>query len=396
MTLERVARIRPLSALRNLLRNEAAGGLLLMAAAASALVVANSPLSDRYFAVKASYLGPLTVDYWINDGLMAIFFLVVGLEIKRELIDGGLRTWGRRVLPGIAALAGMIVPALIYIAVNRDSPETLRGWAIPAATDIAFALGILALVGRHVPVSLKVFLTAVAILDDIGAIAIIAVAYTDALAVWPLAGAAVSLAGLVAMNLRGVTRLWPYLLLGGVLWVCVLGSGVHATLAGVALALTIPLKPTRGCPDDPTSPLHRLEHLLHPWVAFAIVPLFGFANAGVSFAGVAPATLLEPLPLGIVLGLAVGKQLGIFASVWVAVRLNWADLPANAGWRQMYGVAILCGVGFTMSLFIGGLAFDDAERAGEVRIGVLAGSFISALAAAALLASPKTRRPARQ
>ncbi|AWN37167.1 Na+/H+ antiporter NhaA [Methylobacterium radiodurans] len=386
---------RPLSALRSMLHNEASGGLVLMASAALALVVANSPLADGYFAVLKAYLGPLSVLHWINDALMAVFFLLVGLEIKRELLDGRLRTWPDRILPGVAALGGMLMPALVYAAVNRHSPETLRGWAIPAATDIAFALGVLALLGSRVPVSLKVFLTALAIIDDLGAVVIIAAFYTADLSLPMLGGAAVTLAILYGLNKAGVARLSPYLLLGAVLWVFVLKSGVHATIAGVLLALTIPLRLSVGRPDDPTSPLHILEHAIHPWSAFLILPIFGFANAGVSLAGFAPGMLLDPVTLGVALGLFLGKQLGVFGFVLVVVKLGWAQRPAHATWLQVYGVALLCGVGFTMSLFIGLLAFADSpDLEAETKIGVLAGSLLC-MAAGALVLRLAPRADAR-
>jgi NhaA family Na+:H+ antiporter len=383
---------RPRSALRAFLNNEASGGLVLMGAAALALVVANSPASGSYFEALHSHVLGLSVLHWINDALMAVFFLLVGLEIKREMLDGRLSTWPRRALPGIAALGGMIVPALIYLAFNTGPDGQTRGWAIPAATDIAFALGVLSLLGPRVPISLKVFLTALAILDDLGAVLIIAVFYTGDLNHYALGGAAFVLVLLQGLNRAGFTDLKPYLLLGVVLWVLVLLSGVHATLAGVALALTIPLRASPGKPEDATSPLHHLEHALQPWVAFLIVPVFGFANAGVSFAGMSLASLLDPVPLGVALGLFAGKQLGVFASSWVAIRMDWADLPANATWAQFYGVALLCGIGFTMSLFIGLLAFPtSAELQDATKLGVLLGSGLSALAGAVLLrlASPE-------
>ncbi|WP_457108275.1 Na+/H+ antiporter NhaA [Methylobacterium sp. P5_C11] len=387
---------RPLSSLRGLLTSAAGGGLVLMASAALALAVANSPLADTYFAALKAHVGPLSVLHWVNDGLMAVFFLLVGLEIKRELLDGRLRTWPDRILPGVAALGGMILPALVYAAVNRHSPETLRGWAIPAATDIAFALGILALLGPRVPVSLKVFLTALAIIDDLGAVLIIALFYTADLSLPMLGGAAATLAALYGLNKAGVSRLWPYLALGTVLWVFVLLSGVHATIAGVLLALTIPLRLSVGKPDDPTSPLHILEHAVSPWTAFLILPVFGFANAGVSFAAFRPAMLLDPVTLGVALGLFLGKQLGVFGFVLATVRLGWAQRPTGATWPQIYGVALLCGVGFTMSLFIGLLAFaQQPELEAETKVGVLFGS-LACMAAGALVLrlapAPSSRR----
>ena len=374
------------SALRNFLASEAAGGIVLMAAAALALVIANSPASGAYFGALKTYLGPLSLLHWINDGLMAVFFLLVGLEIKRELLDGQLATWPRRALPGVAALGGMVVPALIYVAFNFRTSETLAGWATPAATDIAFALGVLALLGRKAPVSLKIFLTALAILDDLGAVLIIAVFYTADLSMGWLAGALVVLATLAALNRFKVRRLWPYLILGVVLWACVLNSGVHATLAGVALAFAIPLDKSPARPDDARSLLHRLEHGLAPWVGFLVVPVFGFANAGVSLAGLGWTQVLAPVTLGVAAGLFLGKQLGVFSAAWLTVRLKLADWPENASIPQVYGVSLLCGIGFTMSLFIGLLAFPDSVALqDEVKIGVLLGSLASALAGALVL-----------
>jgi NhaA family Na+:H+ antiporter len=397
----RRVRPRPLSALRRLLQSEAGGGLLLMGVAALALIIANSPVADAYFGVLKSYVLGLSVLHWINDALMAVFFLLVGLEIKREFLDGQLSTWPRRALPGIAALGGMVVPAAIYVALNSGSPETLRGWAIPSATDIAFALGVLALLGNRVPASLKVFLTALAILDDLGAVLIIAVFYTAELSGPMLGGAALGIAVLAVLNRMGVTRLWPYLLIGVAVWYFVLKSGIHATIAGVAVALTIPLLPSPGRPEPVHSPLHRLEHALHPWSAYFIIPVFGFANAGVSFEGLSPGILLQPVPLGIALGLFVGKQIGVYFFSVLAIRLGLADVPAGATRLQCYGVALLCGIGFTMSLFIGNLAFPDhPDLIDATKIGVLSGSILSALAGYLLLRvarkefPPQPSRPA--
>jgi len=383
---------RPVSVFREFIEGEASGGIVLMAAAALALIVANSALAPWYFDALHAYVGPLSVSHWINDGLMAVFFLLVGLEIKREMLDGQLSTWPRRMLPGIAAAGGMAVPALIYVALNRDNPEALRGWAIPTATDIAFALGVLSLLGSRVPASLKVFLTALAILDDLGAVVIIAIFYTADLSLLWLGAAFLVLVALAVLNRAGVAQLWPYLLLGLVLWVVVLKSGVHATLAGVALALMVPLRRSPGVAHDlENSPLHRLEHSLHKLVPFVIVPLFGFANAGVSFAGMTPAALLQPLTLGISLGLVAGKLVGVFGTSFVAIRFGVADMPANAGWSHMLGVALLCGIGFTMSLFIGLLAFAGNEALqDDVKVGILAGSLVAALLGALVLSlSPK-------
>jgi len=374
------------SALRDALRSDAAGGLILMASAALALAAANSRLAAEYFGLLAAHIGPLSVLHWVNDGLMAVFFLLVGLEIKREVLDGRLRTWPDRILPGVAALGGMLAPALIYVFVNRASPGTLRGWAIPTATDIAFALGVLSLLGSRVPVSLKVFLTALAILDDLGAVLIIAAFYTADLQVPALAGAGATVAVLFGLNRAGVNRLAPYLVLGGVLWVLVLASGIHATIAGVLLALTIPLRPSPGRPDDPASPLHRLEHALHPWSAYLVLPLFGFANAGVALGGLSTAMLLEPVTLGVALGLVLGKQVGVFGMIVAAVKFGLAPRPAKAGWWQLYGLSLLCGIGFTMSLFIGLLAFADRPSLEtDTKVGVLLGSAISMLAGALVL-----------
>ena len=378
--------LRPRSALRHFLDSEASGGVLLMGVAALALAVANSPLAEAYFGILEIHVGGTTLLHWINDGLMAVFFLLVGLEIKRELNDGQLSTWPRRILPGIAAAGGMVVPAVIYIGLNVDAPDALRGWAIPAATDIAFALGVLRLLGPRVPVSLKIFLTALAIIDDLGAVAIIAAFYAEQLAFGWLTLALGTLAILALLNRAGVKALAPYMLLGIVLWYFVLNSGVHATLAGVALALTIPLERSPGCPDRPSSPLHRLEHAIHPWVAFAIVPIFGFANAGVSLAGMSWTALLHPVTAGVAAGLFFGKQIGVFVTTWLVVKLDWADCPENASWSQVYGVSLLAGIGFTMSLFIGLLAFPESKELQDtVKLGVLTGSLASALVGAAVL-----------
>ncbi|QVI74616.1 Na+/H+ antiporter NhaA [Pseudomonas syringae] len=356
---------------------ESAGGLVLMAAALAALIVANSPLADSYFAALHAVFAGLSVSHWINDGLMAIFFMLVGLEIKREVLAGQLASWSQRALPGFAALGGMVVPALIYVAFNWGRPDTIGGWAIPAATDIAFALGVLSLLGKRVPLSLKIFLSALAILDDLGAVLIIALFYTSDLSIPMLLAALGSIAVLVALNRLGVKKLLPYLVVGALLWFFMLQSGIHATLAGVALALCIPL----GKPDEEArSPLLHLEEKLHPWVAFAVVPIFGFANAGVSLSGITADKLVDPVPLGVALGLLVGKQVGIFAMAALAIRAGLARLPDGSNWGQLYGVAALCGIGFTMSLFIGALAFPGTpELVDEVKVGVLIGSVLSAV-----------------
>jgi len=365
--------------LREFLESEAAGGIVLMLASALALIVANSPLARDYFHLLHAELGPLSVHHWINDALMAVFFLLVGLEIKAEVTEGQLASWSQRTLPVIAAASGMVVPALVYLAVTMGSPGLARGWAIPAATDIAFAMGLLGLLGKRAPAALKLLLTTIAIVDDMGAVLIIALAYTAKLNLVALLGAGIALACMFALGRMGVKRLAPYLVLGLLLWLAIYASGVHATIAGVATAMMIP-----------RAAAHRLEHALNPWVAFAIVPLFGFANAGVSLGGLGPEVLQAPLPLGVALGLFAGKQIGVFGSIWLAVRLKIAPCP-HARWRQIYGMALLAGIGFTMSLFIGGLAFPgDALLGDEVKIGVLAGSVLSALAGYLVLRSTST------
>ncbi|HQX64831.1 Na+/H+ antiporter NhaA [Dokdonella sp.] len=363
---------KPVILVTEFMRGEASGGFVLMAAAALALVVANSPAAPLYFESLHARFGGLGVLHWINDGLMAIFFLFVGLEIKREMLVGQLSSWSRRMLPGIGALGGMIVPALIYVAFNRNHPEALRGWAIPAATDIAFALGVLALLGKRVPTSIKVFLAALAIIDDLGAVLIIALFYTSELSMLHLLLAAAVLILLVVLNKTGVRRLTPYLVLGAILWFLVLKSGVHATVAGVVLALTIPLRMDNEFADPP---LITLEHSLNRVVPFLIVPLFGFANAGLSFDGLTWANLVDPLTLGVALGLLCGKIIGVFGFSSIAIGTGIARLPQNASWMQMFGVAMLCGIGFTMSLFIGMLAFaDNPVLQSEVKVGILCGS----------------------
>ena len=367
------------STIRDFLGTEAAGGLVLIFAAGAAMIVANSPFGETYFQAVHAMIGPLSLLHWINDALMALFFLLVGLEIKREFVSGHLARWSDRVLPCIAAAAGMAVPALLFMAIAGPTPGLARGWAIPTATDIAFAIGVLALLGSRAPTSLKLFLTTVAIVDDMGAVGIIALAYTPAISGPALLAAALIFAAMIVLGRLGVGALWPYLLLAAGLWLAVFLSGVHPTIAGVLAALAIPIG------GGERSPLHRLEHRLHPWVAFGIVPLFGFANAGVSLGGIAVGDLLAPLPLGIAAGLFLGKQIGIFGSVRLAVAWRLAAAPAGTSWLQLYGVALLCGIGFTMSLFIGGLAFDDPLLGDEVKIGVLGGSMLSGLCGYALL-----------
>ncbi|MGK2908805.1 MAG: Na+/H+ antiporter NhaA [Sphingobium sp.] len=379
------------SALRNFLASEAGSGALLILAAGLALVAANAsePVSHWYHdfvhaavgPVLTPKLGTMTVHLWINDGLMAIFFLLVGLEIKREFLDGRLSNWTARRLPMIAAVAGMAVPALLYLWSISGDPALLNGWAIPAATDIAFAIGVLALLGKRAPTSLKLLLMTVAIVDDMGAVAIIALVYTHGINGMALLVAAVIIGLMFGLNRGGVKSLPIYFLCFAALWYAVLLSGVHATIAGVLAAFTIPIRVTPGTPDAQDSPLHRLEHALHPWSAYLVVPLFGFANAGVSLAGVGLSQIFAPLPLGIAAGLFLGKQIGIYLSVLAAVKLGLAAKPRGATWLQIYGMALLCGIGFTMSLFIGGLAFPNAlQLVEEAKIGILMGSLLSALA----------------
>lgn len=383
-------RAKPLSALRQFLEGQASAGIVLMGAAALAMAIANSPLGPDYERLLHGYIGPLSLHHWVNDGLMSIFFLLVGLEIKREVMDGQLSSWPRRILPGIAAAGGMAVPALIYLAFN--SGATARGWAIPAATDIAFALGVIALLGSRVPISLRIFLTALAIIDDLGAVIIIAFFYTAKLSLLDLGGAGVVAIALFALNRFGVRRLSPYLLLGGLLWILVLRSGIHATLAGVILAFSIPLLGTPGRPDsEKHSPLHRLEHWLHWPVGFLIVPVFGLANAGVPILGLQPEAFIAPVTLGVGLGLMVGKVVGVFGASMIAVRLGIADMPAHAGRLQMLGTALLCGIGFTMSLFITLLAFSsEMLLQAEAKIGILVGSLLSGLLGYLLLRVAKS------
>lgn len=387
------------STIRRFLDSESAGGLLLIMAAVLALVVANSPLSNIYFDALHSYIGPMSLSHWINDALMAVFFLMVGLEIKRELVDGHLSSWPRRILPGVAAAAGMAVPAMVYLAFTAGTGAE-HGWAIPAATDIAFALGVLSLLGPRVPTSLKVFLAALAILDDMGAVIVIGLFYTAEVSTVDLAIAAAIVAVLFGLNKGGVGKLWPYIVLGVALWYFVWQSGIHATIAGVLLALTIPLKRTPGHPEAHAeeSPLHRLEHMLLTPVAFFIIPIFGFANAGVSFLGLGSEAFFAPVTLGVAAGLSVGKVVGIFGAVVILVRLNLADLPPGASWMQMLGTSLLCGIGFTMSLFISILAFNEPLLQDEAKIGILLGSLVAGTAGYLILRFSKreARRPLEQ
>lgn len=376
--------------IQDFLKYETSAGFVLMFVAVLALVANNSPLSGFYSGFLST---PVEVQFgnfeiakplllWINDGLMAIFFFLVGLEIKREVLEGELSSFDKASLPIFAAIGGVVVPALFYVYFNISDPIAVQGWAIPAATDIAFALGILALVGSRVPVSLKILLLAVAIIDDLVAIIIIALFYTQNLSLTALAWAALGVLALIALNRSKTMRIMPYALIGVFVWACVLKSGVHATLAGVITALAIPLKA-----NDPTktSPLHHAEHALHIWVAFLILPLFAFANAGVSLKGITFSDVLAPIPLGIALGLFLGKQIGVFSFSWIAVKLGLAKLPSGANWCQVYGIACLTGVGFTMSLFIGTLAFEGDDTLNSVRLGVLMGSIASGVLGFTLL-----------
>jgi len=365
---------------------EAAGGILLLVAAALAMILKNSPMGEYYEAFLDApvqiRIAALNIDkpllLWINDGLMAVFFFMIGMEVKKEILVGELSDINQTILPVMAGLGGIIVPAAVYLLLTEPDPVALQGWAIPTATDIAFALGVLALVGPGVPTSLKLFLMTLAIIDDLGAIIIIAAFYTSDLSVVSLLVALATIAVLAIIALRGELRVWPYLLAGLVLWVSVLKSGVHATLAGVILGLFIPLGP-RDPEDDYESPLKRLIHQIHPWAAYGILPLFAFANAGVILRGMSMADLLHGIPLAIALGLFIGKQIGIFSFAWIAIKAGVCKLPDQTNWGQLYGVAILCGVGFTMSLFIGSLAFEESGLGytRPDRVGIIAGSMLS-------------------
>lgn len=365
---------------KELSANDAIQGVFLIAAALLALIIANTPWGDLYETTLQHHVAGLSLVDWVNDALMAIFFLLVGLEIKRELLNGQLASWSSRILPGLAALGGMIVPALIYTLINFQSSVTLSGWAIPAATDIAFALGVIALLGSRVPTSLKLFLATLAIIDDLGAIVIIALFYTSDLNLYAVLGAIIVTAALFGINRAGIRHLAPYLILGVCLWYLVFLTGVHATLSGVILALTIPASTASRAPQDAEAPLVRLENFIAPWVGFLIIPLFGFANAGISLTGGAIDHIFSPIPLGIAAGLLLGKQLGIFSMLVVAIKSGWARLPENATWPQAYGVSLLGGIGFTMSLFISLLAFpDQADFREEAKIGILMGSILSGI-----------------
>lgn len=372
--------------IRKFLELEAAGGILLVVASIMALMIANSPLYTYYDYILHTMTFPIglgegfeirkSVLHWINDGLMAIFFFLVGMEIKREMTTGELSTRSRALLPFLAAIGGMAVPALIYFFCNMSAPENLSGWAIPSATDIAFSLGVLSLIGSKAPIRLKVLLMAIAVIDDLGAIIIIAIFYSANIQPFPLVFAGLAMLGLLILNRRGVSYIPLYILLGLIMWAAVLQSGVHATLAGVFTAMFIPMT----SPKNPQySPCQSLIHTLHPWVAFGVLPIFALANAGVPFTGMGLHSLFEPVTLGIILGLFVGKQVGIFGVLWLCIKTGVSPALKDVGWMHLYGLAILCGIGFTMSLFIGGLAFADLHHQASIRLGVLTGSILSAI-----------------
>jgi NhaA family Na+:H+ antiporter len=372
--------------IQRFIQQEYTSGMILVGAAILAMIAVNSSFDTRYIhflnTTISFHVGNVTLQktilHWINDGLMAIFFLLVGIEIKRELVEGELNTVAKATLPVVAAIGGMIIPSVIFMLLNWRDPIAIHGWAIPSATDIAFALAVLAIFSSRIPFALKIFLTALAILDDLGAIIIIAVFYTSSLSWFSLSLGGLCIAALIMLNRRNVTSFIPYAFLGFILWLCVLQSGVHATLAGVILALTYPLRDTKN-PKIALS--HEVESTLMPWVNYVILPLFAFANAGVPLKGMQISTLSNTVPLGIILGLFLGKQLGVFGACWLAIRCKIATLPSEVTWRQMYAVAILCGIGFTMSLFIGTLAYEGhgLQYAEFVRIGVLIGSLLSVL-----------------
>lgn len=364
-------------------RSEPAAAIVLLVAALLAIAVANSPLQTLYEDTLQTHIAGLSVQHWINDALMALFFLLVGLEIKREAVVGSLSSWRARFLPGAAAVGGMAVPALIFVLVNRNDAAHLDGWAIPSATDIAFALGVLALLGSRVPAAIRIMLVGIAIIDDLLAILVIALFYSDRPDYLWLGVSFALMVVLFGMNRMSVHSLIPYLVVGVALWFAVYQSGLHATLAGVVVALSIP---TLGKSAESPSPLNTLEHSIIVWVNFLIIPIFGFANAGISFSGLSQSAFIGTLPIGIALGLFVGKQVGIFGTSWVLVRFGFAAMPAGVAWVQMYAMAILCGIGFTMSLFIGGLAFTNSpELLDATKIGVIGGSLVSATVGAWLM-----------
>lgn len=390
------------SYLASFFKLESSGGILLMFSALLAIILANSPLQSYYalfldtpVEVRVGHLEiakPLLL--WINDGLMAVFFFLVGLELKRELIEGELSDKKNIILPGVGAIGGMAVPALLYIYFNKGDAIAMQGWAIPAATDIAFALGVLSLLGSRVPVSLKIFLSSLAIFDDIGAIVIIAAFYTAKISTAALIIAGLCIPILVLFNRRKFASPTPYILVGLIMWTAMLKSGVHATLAGVVLAMFIPI---RSASKSHPSPLKELEHDLHPVVAFFVLPVFAFANAGINISGVGTEQLLHSVPLGITLGLFIGKQVGVFSLCWLAIKLNWCSLPKGMSWASLYGMAALCGIGFTMSLFIGSLAFEDigVNRMFDERLGIILGSVLSGVVGYLVLSKslpPKTEQ----
>jgi NhaA family Na+:H+ antiporter len=382
------------TSLQKFFTTEAIGGMLLLAAAVMAMILKNSAYGDNYSAFLETPVavtigvmdGALDIKkpllLWINDGLMAIFFFMIGMEVKREILIGQFSDIKQTILPIIAGIGGIAVPAIFYFLLTADNPEAIQGWAIPTATDIAFALGILALVGPGVPVALKLFLMTLAIIDDIGALAIIAFFFTSKLSMTAIIVAGISVVALITMSMRGVTRLAPYIFVGLILWASVLKSGVHATLAGVILGFCIPMGP-REPGRETESPLQMLIHEVHPWAAFFILPLFAFANAGISLTGMKLADLFTGVPLAIMVGLLVGKQVGVFGFSWLAIKMKLCELPEGISWQQLYGAAILCGVGFTMSLFIGSLAFEEGGVLGTTRpdrLGIIAGSLLAGIA----------------
>jgi NhaA family Na+:H+ antiporter len=385
------------------LKLESASGIILFVMALAALILCNSPYADLYQRLwqitiaihinNYSLAEPLL--FWVNEGLMTLFFLMVGLELKREFLEGELANIKQVILPAIAAFGGMVVPALIYCVINYHNAETIVGWAVPVATDIAFALGVLSLFGGRVSVGLKLFLMALAIFDDVGAILIIAFFHTQSLSYLALGVAVASIILLFLFNKWGVKRLSLYLLVGFILWLCVLKSGVHATVAGVVLAFVIPLRQPES---DALAPSRRLEHTLHPWVAYFVMPLFAFANAGLSFEGLSIPVIFDQIALGTIAGLLLGKQLGVLFFSWLAIRLGWAELPENTTWLELYAVAILCGIGFTMSLFLGTLAFEGSNPIYlvEVRVGVLLGSLLSGVIGALMLQMALLKKVSRE
>ena len=370
------------NALSRLVQHEAFAGVLMIAAAALALVFANTALAGAYHGILGTKVSLLVNDIglskplllWINDGLMAVFFFLIGLELKREMVEGRLKNPRDVLLPGLAAVGGMLAPMAVFLLLTRANPELASGWAIPAATDIAFAVGVLALLGKRIPAALKIFLLTLAILDDMGAILIIALFYGSGIDTGYLAMALVPLAGLILLNLRGTHRIAPFILLGAVMWFLVLKSGIHPTVAGVVTAFTIPLKDRFG-----KSPLHSLEHNLHPYVVYFIAPVFALANAGIDLSGIALSDVLSPLPLGIAAGLFIGKQIGVFGATWLVVKSGLARLPQGVSWTMIWGLSMLAGIGFTMSLFIGSLSYAGDAMMNMVRLGVMTGSAVSAV-----------------